>query len=352
MPLGRFGFALVTWLLLGTLVLAQGPFVNPYLVGGVKWNRGRWAVGVGFVKPLPPPFAPPFVGGVVYERVNQIALVSPPPVVMQPPIIIINNNNPPPLEREPQGMQPPLQRVLPAVPELPPLPDIPPVPEVPPVPNIPPLPGEGPPPVPPQELLPLPPPPVPPSPPREKPKPKPQPKPIEADDSEPRLPQREPPAADPRDEAQRLVQRGRAEFAVGEYGRAAQRFRRAAALDPADTTTPFLLVQALLAMAKYAEASDLLIAALKRRPDWPRTAFRPYDLHHAAGDYAQTLEALEATRRRHPDEALLQFLAAYSRWLDGRRDEAQELFRRLRASGFAAAAVEPFLQALPDVGPL
>jgi tetratricopeptide (TPR) repeat protein len=216
------------------------------------------------------------------------------------------------------------------------------------------MPGEVPPPIPPQENLPLQP-----VPPREKPVPKPKDKPrdkpgakpTEPDDGEPRLPRREEPATEAQEEAERLIRRGREEFAVGEYGRAAQRFRRASELTPRDTTLPFLLAQCLLAMAKYTEASETLIAALKARPDWPTTAFRPLDLHNAAGDYAETIEALEATRKRHPDEPLLQFLAGYMRWLDGRREEARDLFRQARAADFAPQAIETFLKTLPDAAP-
>jgi hypothetical protein len=347
MRLARFGFALFTLLLLGTLAAAQGPFFNPYFAGGVGFQRGRVAVGVGFVRPIGPVFGPPFVGGVVYQRVNHIALIAPP--VVQPPPIIIINNPPPVFDRGPERMQPPVERVLPGVPELPPLPDVPAVPDMPPVPNIPPMPREVPPPIPPQEEMPLPPPPRPKPAPKPKDRAKPAPQP---DDGEPRLPQREEPAADAQEEAERLLRRGRDEFAVGEYGRAAQRFRRAGELNPRDTSTPFLVVQCLLAMAKYAEASEALVAVLKARTDWPTTAFRPLDLHTAAGDYAETIEALETTRKRHPDEPLLQFLAGYMRWLDGRREEARDLFRQARAAGFAPEAIEAFLKALPDAAPL
>src|SRR5579871_5311713 len=58
-----------------------------------------------------------------------------------------------------------------------------------------------------------------------------------------------------------LIDRGRAAFAAGEYGRGADIFRRAATADPADPLPPFLLTQTLVAMGKYTAAAETARAA-------------------------------------------------------------------------------------------
>jgi tetratricopeptide (TPR) repeat protein len=105
-------------------------------------------------------------------------------------------------------------------------------------------------------------------------------------------------------------------------------------------------------MEKYADVYEVLRAALAQRPDWPTTAFQPLELYATAGEYTQMIRALDATRARHPDEPLLQFLAGYVRWLDGRRHEATELFRQAQRGLADPEAIELFLKALPDTEPI
>jgi hypothetical protein len=144
-----------------------------------------------------------------------------------------------------------------------------------------------------------------------------------------------------------LVERARAAFAAGEFGRAADCFRRAAEADPADPMPPFLLVQTLIALGKYTAAADVARAAVERFPGWPALPYRSADLYGAsAADLAADLLRLDETRGAHPDDPVLLFLAGYVRWYADRKDEARALFRRA-APAFPAA--ERFLRVPPAV---
>ncbi len=143
-----------------------------------------------------------------------------------------------------------------------------------------------------------------------------------------------------------LTDRGRAAFQAGEYGRAADIFRRAAADDPADPRPPFFLVQALTALGKYTAAAEAARAAAERFPGWPALPYRPLDLYGPnAADYAAHLERLARTRAEHPGDPVLLFLSGHVLWFDGRKDEARPLFRR--AAPAFPAACERFLRAAP-----
>jgi tetratricopeptide (TPR) repeat protein len=156
------------------------------------------------------------------------------------------------------------------------------------------------------------------------------------------------PQDDPKAENARLINLGQAAFAAAEYGRAAERFRRATAAAPQEPFAHFLLAQALFTLGKYQAAVDAVFAGLTLQPDWPAAAFRPIELYGPnVADYAQHLQGLEDTLRRHPDDPDLLFLYAYQLWFDGRRDEARVLFERARRAGADPAAIDRFLRALP-----
>jgi hypothetical protein len=176
------------------------------------------------------------------------------------------------------------------------------------------------------------------------------PAPLPAPKPEPRPPQPPPmpPPEERETETARLMRLGREAMAGGEYGRAAERFRRAADLGPREALPRFLLGQALLALAKYAEAADALYAGLALEPDWPASTFRPLELYGAkAADYREHLRRLEETLARYPDDPVLLFLSGYALWFDGRKDEARLLFRRALPGSAQPAAIQRFLAALP-----
>jgi hypothetical protein len=194
-----------------------------------------------------------------------------------------------------------------------------------------------------------------PPPPPERPKPPPEePRPLPPKEEQPLPPPRaEPPRPprhedDPAAEYARLIVRGRAAFAAAEYGRAAQRFRQAAALAPDEPQAHFLLAQALLALGKYREGRDAVHAGMARKPDWPLEPFRPVELYgpHAV-DYPDHLRRLEGALTRHPDDPVLLFLYAYALWFDGRKEEARPLFRRARPGAADRGVIDRFLRAQP-----
>jgi hypothetical protein len=151
----------------------------------------------------------------------------------------------------------------------------------------------------------------------------------------------------PKDEHARLVRLGKEAFAAQQYGRAAERFRRALIADD-QATAHFLLAQAEFTLGKYFEAVDAIHAGLKLDPTWPSSSFRPQDLYAPGGDdFAEQMQRLQNALARHPDDPVLLFLYAYQLWFDGRRNEALPLFQRAAAVSPDKAAMERFLQAKP-----
>jgi hypothetical protein len=142
-----------------------------------------------------------------------------------------------------------------------------------------------------------------------------------------------------------LVDRGRAAFAAGEYGQAADCFRRATSADNADPVPAFLLTETLVALGKYSAAADTARNAAARFADWPTLTIRPVDLYGArAADFAEHLNRLAETRSIYPDDPVLLFLAGHFLWFANRKDEARPLLRRAAP---AIPAAERYLQAAP-----
>jgi hypothetical protein len=261
------------------------------------------------------PFAP--LGA---SRVTVVQVVTPPPpVVVAPPVFAMADRAP--ARPGPEEVEPPVAKPMPGDggfrPVRPPMP--PPVPPAAPkVPEVPPAK-----------------PPV-----KEKPK---EPEPI----PEPPRPPR--PAGGPRAESARQRQLGQDAFAAAEYGRAAQRFRQAARVNPNDALAYFLLAQADVALGKYDTAVEAIQAGLALDPDWPAAPFRPVTLYgDNVTDLPEHLLALQDALARHPDDPTLLFLTAYELWFDGRREEARPLFERAAAVAPDRRFSERFLLARPD----
>jgi hypothetical protein len=162
----------------------------------------------------------------------------------------------------------------------------------------------------------------------------------------PELPLAPRPEAPPA-EAARQVGLGREAFTAGEYGRAAERFARAAEVWPEDPPAGFLLAQAHLASGQYAEAFAALEAAFRRRPAGPGDGFVPRALYgDRAADFAAHLQALRSSRDRFPDDPVLLFLTGYQLWFNGQRDEARPLLRRALPLLPNPAALERFVRAV------
>jgi hypothetical protein len=140
----------------------------------------------------------------------------------------------------------------------------------------------------------------------------------------------EPPPAPALPDNATLIDRGRAAFAAGEFGRAADAFRRAAEADANDALPSFLMIETLLALGKYSAASEAARAAVERFPRWTELKVRPVDLYGAqSADYAADLKRLADTLAAHPDDPVLLFLSAHFQWFDGNKDAARALFRRI-----------------------
>ncbi len=317
----------IRWLLaLAVSLVAVAPSSSQVLLGpgygGASFRvaGGRrhvsFSVSIGSVC-APPVYCPP---------IGRIVVYTPPPLVMVPssnPLVdaILHES----LARQ----MDPLADVVPPGPgRLPPARQ-----------PLPPAPPEQPPPQPP----PAPPPPQKKEAPQQEPeKPAPEPKPPRE------LPSPPLPEDDPHAENARLLGLGQAAFADAEYGRAAERFRQAALIAPAEPLAHFLLAQALLALGKYHDAVLTIHAGLAYQPDWPAFRFRPLELYGAnVADYSDHLRHLEEALRRQPDDPTLLFLQAYQLWWDGRRDEAREVFSRARRAGANAADIDRFLHFLP-----
>lgn len=146
--------------------------------------------------------------------------------------------------------------------------------------------------------------------------------------------------ADPLKEAARQIKLGRAAFAEGDYGRAAEHFERATAADPADAATYFLHGQAKFASGQYREATARIRDGLARDPKWPRSAFRADELYAGKADpFTEHVRELKKAVADNPGLVTLEFLLGYQLWFSGEKAEADKLFR----------AAE---KRLPDPGPL
>ena len=148
---------------------------------------------------------------------------------------------------------------------------------------------------------------------------------------EPPPPKVEPKKLAPVDEHARQVRLGKEAFEAEEYGRAAQRFREANRIRPEEPLPYFLLAQSLIAMGKYRDALDAVLAGMAKDPDWPAEAFRPIDLYGGGvAEYPEHLFRLDAALKKHPDDTTLLFLNGYQVWFAGRREAAVPLFRQAR----------------------
>lgn len=162
-----------------------------------------------------------------------------------------------------------------------------------------------------------------------------------------------PPAAlaDARAESTRQIGLGKEAFARQEYGRAADRFRQAVQVAPAEPMGHFLLAQALFALGRYPEAVAAIHAGLRQKPDFPTEAFAVKELYGAnAADLADQVRQIQEAIGRHNDPVLL-FLCAYQLWFDGRQDESRNLFRRAAPLVADTGFIDRFLQARPP-GPV
>jgi hypothetical protein len=166
------------------------------------------------------------------------------------------------------------------------------------------------------------------------------------------LPEPPPPADNPRDEVARLLGLGNAAFTAQEYGRAAQRFRQATVVDPAQPMPYFLLAQAQFALGKYRDAVASIHAGMRLKRDWPSARFPVRDLYGPnPADYTAHLRQLQDALAQNPADPVLLFLYAHQLWFDGQQDEARKVFRRAKAVAPDTTYIDRFLEVGPG-GPV
>jgi hypothetical protein len=136
-----------------------------------------------------------------------------------------------------------------------------------------------------------------------------------------------PAEADPKKEAERRVKLGRATFADGDYGRAAEHFAAATAADPAEPTTYFLHGQAEFAAGRYRDAVARIRDGLARDPKWPQFPFAPVALYSDPKAFAAHVADLKKANADRPGQVTLEFLLGYQLWFSGEKAEADKLFR-------------------------
>jgi hypothetical protein len=158
------------------------------------------------------------------------------------------------------------------------------------------------------------------------------------------------PAADPKAESTRQMALGRTAFSAREYGRAAQRFRDAVKLTPAEPLPYFLLGQSLFAGGRYLEAAAAIRSGVQLRPDWPGVRFPPRELYGPnAADFEDHLRRLRAALEELRADPDLLFLLGYELWFDGKQDEARPFLLKARPGAADPAAIDRFLAAKPPV---
>jgi hypothetical protein len=168
-------------------------------------------------------------------------------------------------------------------------------------------------------------------------KPLPNEKPIKQQPSPPQL---------PRDELG-LLEQGAREFQAGDFGLAAQRFRKALDLGPKQARVYFLLAQAEFATGNYRDAVATIQAGMAIDKQWPRMAIKPsLDLYQGRqADYDNHLQRLTESAAGQPNHPALLFLLAHQLWFEGRRADALALFQRARPLTANAAFIDIFLAA-------
>jgi len=138
---------------------------------------------------------------------------------------------------------------------------------------------------------------------------------------------------DPRKEAQRWVQRGRAAFAAGEYGRAAQLFATAAEKDPDLPFSRYWQAQAEIAAGRYAHAFAVLRLGLQQHAQAAHH-FDPKELYGTHPQrHAEHLAALRRAVADQPQEPILTYLLAWQLWLIGEKAEARRWWERSQQLG-------------------
>jgi Tetratricopeptide repeat len=152
-------------------------------------------------------------------------------------------------------------------------------------------------------------------------------------------------AANPKAEADRQIESGRAAFANGEFGRAIERFRRAAVVAPDELTAIFLVAQAQFAVGKYDDAAASIIDGMKRNPDWPKSTYQSRGLYKNNNElFEGHLKDLRVAVAANPNDYRLLFLLGVEFWFDGQKESAKPFLEQAARLAPNPAPIEAFLK--------
>jgi thioredoxin-like negative regulator of GroEL len=142
----------------------------------------------------------------------------------------------------------------------------------------------------------------------------------------------------------RMVREGRAAFANGEYGRAADWFQRAIAVAPVVADGHLLLAQAWIALGKYVDVAAEIHRGVQLDRTWPLMGPPIRELYGPRqADFERHLQQLADAAAAFPNDAALQFALAYVRWFDGQRIAAHQIFESLRTRVANPDVIDLFL---------
>lgn len=174
---------------------------------------------------------------------------------------------------------------------------------------------------------------VPPAPQRENPPPPAKPEPPKKDD------------LDQQGEMYRLLRLGNRAFASGQYEDALKNYEKSLAVAPMEPHPAFHAAQALIALGQYHKAYTEIRRGLRWQPNWPESPFQPRALYgNKVATYQKHLTKLMDTVEKNPNDDSLLFLLGYQLWFDGKRAEAEVLFKRAAALTLDRTHIDRFLQ--------
>lgn len=148
--------------------------------------------------------------------------------------------------------------------------------------------------------------------------------------------------------ADRYVTLGDLYFRVGRYDRAAESYRRAVDLDPADANLRFILSDALFAVGRYAEAADAIRDAILLDAGLVESRADKRSFYAVAGDFDAHMVAITRWIETHPTDADAWLVLGYNRVFRGELDAARDALIQARdlASEQNRRAAELFLAAV------
>lgn len=166
-------------------------------------------------------------------------------------------------------------------------------------------------------------------------------------------PAQEPPIpmddVDQRGEMYRFLRAGNRAFANGKYDEAMKAYVRAQVAAPMEAHPAFHAGQAHLALGNYHKAFSEIQRGLRWQPHWPDAEFKPRAFYGTkATTYAKHLARLAEAVERNPNDDSLLFLLGYQLWFDGKREDAEVLFRRAATLTLDRTHVDRFLQGDKD----